>query len=112
VTVGDTTSFNRQTTNEREIAVNTSTTASTQSWELGLGYSEMFVLAPLELDYDEPNAVVSEDQEMDFVTSNQHVTAVQLPVVCEVTEEIVPMSTQQPEPTVVLPVQSPVRTAA
>ena len=71
------------------------------------GYSEMFVAAPFELDYDEPNAVVSQD-EVEFVTTVQAVQAVELPVSSGIEEVIAAKPAKQVE----VPVIPALRTAA
>ena len=77
------------------------------------GYSEMFVAAPFELDYDEPNAVVEADQDLEFITTIETVKAVELPVTTVIEEQPVVAAVEAPaqsEPAVVIPVQR--RTAA
>jgi hypothetical protein len=71
-------------------------------------YTEMFVAAPFELDYDEPNAVV-EDQDVEFITTFEAIQAVELPVtsVIEVSET---PAVQPLAPVAMIPVQH--RTAA
>ena len=52
--------------------------------EVGIG--EFFFAAPIELDYDEPNAVVDQDS-IEFVTAaDVAITAVELPVVTVIEE--------------------------
>lgn len=73
-----------------------SSTASYASF----GYSEMFVAAPFDLDYDEPNAVVAED-EVEFVTTFDAIQSVQLPVcsaieLSELIEEATPVVAVKP----------------
>ena len=43
-------------------------------------YSDLYVTAALDLDYDEPNAVV-EDREMEFVSAGEAIVALELQVV-------------------------------
>jgi hypothetical protein len=74
----------------------------------------MFVAAPFELDYDEPNAVVEADQDLEFITTFETVKAVELPVTTVIEEQpAVTVSVEAPEQheeTVVIPAQR--RTAA
>ncbi len=63
-------------------------------------YSDMYVAAPIDLDYDEPNAVVQE-LEVEFVSMASAIQAVELPVsngaIVEVTVET-KQATQPVEP--------------
>jgi hypothetical protein len=72
----------------------------------------MFVAAPFELDYDEPNAVVEADQDLEFITTIETVKAVELPVTTVIEEQpvVAVEAPAQSEPAVVIPVQR--RTAA
>ena len=103
--VGEATSLARNSP-EGVIAVSTSTINA-------FGYSEMFVAAPFELDYYEPNAVVEADQDLEFITTIETVKAVELPVTTVIEEQPVVAAVEAPahsEPSVVIPVQR--RTAA
>jgi len=85
------------------MAVNTSTISYAS-----FGYSEMFVAAPFELDYDEPNAVVTQD-EVEFVTTIEAVQAVELPVCSGIVEEV---AAAKPAKQIEVPVVPALRTAA
>lgn len=71
----------------------------TSDLSFGFGYSEMFVAAPFDLDYDEPNAVVAEE-DVEFVTTVETVKAVELPVTGVIEEEPVAKPAKRHETTV------------
>jgi len=62
-----------------------------------MGDSNCFFAAPLDLDYDEPNAVVEDDAAIEFVSpAASAISAVELPVVTVIEEPRKPATVATP----------------